>query len=181
MTFPRLLPGKGRIQIAILSVLAIALGLALVPGLREKPRDPAPAEYAQAASRTTPPLGDVAGDLQRRIESGEINLEFDPEHGYLPSLLDHLKIPVSSQVLVFTKSSLQRDLVSPATPRAIYFNDEAYVGAVQGGSTLEIASVDSQSGPVFYTLPQQEEERPKIERQTSTCLVCHDSSQSKNP
>lgn len=37
--------------------------------------------------------------LQRRLDAGEMNLEFDEPFGYLPALLDELKIPRSSQTL----------------------------------------------------------------------------------
>ncbi len=70
--------------------------------------------------------------LQARIDSGAVKLEFTPERGYLESLLRALGIPVSSQILVFSKTSLQRDIISPRTPRAIYFNDKTYVAWMPG-------------------------------------------------
>jgi hypothetical protein len=65
--------------------------------------------------------------------------------------------------------------ISPARPRAVYFNDEAYVGWVQEGG-LELAAVDPKGGPFFYTLTQEENPQPKLERHTTTCVGCHDSS-----
>ena len=41
---------------------------------------------------------------------------------------------------------------------------------------MEIADVDPQLGGVFYTLEQQPGGHPRFERQTQTCLQCHDSS-----
>jgi hypothetical protein len=41
---------------------------------------------------------------------------------------------------------------------------------------MEIASADPQLGAVFYTLNQQQTDHPVFERQTQTCLQCHDSS-----
>lgn len=121
---------------------------------------------------------DPIARLQEKINSGEVNLEFEANRGYLSSLLRSLKIPVSSQGFVFSKTSLQIDRIAPWAPRAIYFNDDVYVGFVQGGPILEIASMDPRSGAVFYTLDQEAAERPVFRRETTTCLMCHDSSAS---
>src|SRR4051812_8844323 len=56
---------------------------------------------------TSAPLDDPISRLQERINSGETKLNFDPQHGYLESLLDSLNIPRTSQTLVFSKTSLQ--------------------------------------------------------------------------
>jgi hypothetical protein len=117
---------------------------------------------------------DPIAELQQKIKAGEIKLEFDAEGGYLGSLLKNLKIPVSSQTLVFSKTSLQTERISPATPRAMYFNDDVYVGWVPGAPLIEIMSVDPQVGSVFYALPQEKSERPEFERSTGhECSVCH--------
>ena len=125
---------------------------------------------------TTAPLQDPISRLQERIDSGEVKLTFDPQHGYLPSLLDSLKIPRSSQTLVFSKTSLQLFLISPKTPRAIYFNDNVYIGAVQSSPILEVASMDPKLGAVFYTLPQKQSDKPQFQREFLACLLCHDTS-----
>src|SRR5438105_11584080 len=90
--------------------------------------------------------------LQGKIDSGEIKLQFDEKNGYLRSLLSELKIPVESQILVYSKTSFQRDLISPGRPRAIYFNDDVYVGSVRDAPVLEISVADTASGALFYTL-----------------------------
>jgi hypothetical protein len=125
---------------------------------------------------SAPPRDPVA-TLAKRIESGDLKLAYDPSTGYLPALLKALKIPVSSQVLVFSKTSFQRDLIDPRRPRALYFNDDVYVGYVQGGEVLEIASTDPVNGPQFYTVRQsQRVGGPSFARQTDACLQCHASS-----
>lgn len=134
------------------------------------------AEQAVAYSKTA--ATDAVARLQQRIDSGDVRLEFDPAHGYLPAVLRALDVPTSSQGLVFSRTSLQVDRIAPWTPRAIYFNDDLYVGWVQGGPIMEIASVDPVLGGVFYTLSQEESEHPRFERQKHTCLQCHDSSSS---
>ena len=65
--------------------------------------------------------------LQERLDSGQVTLEWDERVGYLRSLLGALKVPESSQMLVFSKTSFQRDRISPANPRAVYFNEDVYV------------------------------------------------------
>ena len=114
--------------------------------------------------------------LKTRIETGDLTLARTPEHGYLPALLEALDVPVESQTLVFSKTSLQMRRISPRTPRAIYFNDDVYVGFCQSGDVLEISAVDSKLGTVFYSLDQHSPEKPVIQRQTESCLVCHSSS-----
>lgn len=112
--------------------------------------------------------------LQLRIDSDPSSLPFEKPHGYLKAVLRELDVPVSSQVLAFSKTSLQADRISPRTPRALYFNDEVHVGYVQNG-ILEIAAADPQLGMVFYTLEQAPAERPRFERQNNRCLTCHGS------
>src|SRR5262245_19916873 len=93
---------------------------------------------------------DPVARLQRRINSGEVKLEYNESNGYLESVLKSLQIPVSSQGLVFSKTSFQLHRITPNNPRAIYFNDDAYVGWVRGGEVLELAAVDPNLGGVFY-------------------------------
>jgi hypothetical protein len=113
--------------------------------------------------------------LRDRIASGEQSLARDPQWGYLKSVLDALAIPVESQVLVFSKTSLQQQHISPSNPRAIYFNDDVYVGVVPGGDVLEISVADPKLGAAFYSLSQRGD-APTIQRQHDSCLQCHASS-----
>jgi hypothetical protein len=119
---------------------------------------------------------DAISRLQRRIDAGEVALKFDAKWGYLPSVLAALRIPASSQALVFSKTSFQLDKIGPWSPRAIYFGDDTYIGWVQRGTVLEVATVDPARGAMFYTLAQQPAAAPRFERQTHNCLQCHDSS-----
>jgi hypothetical protein len=118
-------------------------------------------------SRTAPT------DPVARLDSS--TLAHEPGLGYLRSFLTALDIPATSQTLVFSKTSFQRQRIGPRTPRALYFNDDVYVGWVQGGDVLEVSGVDPQLGAVFYTLSQAPAPRPKLVRQTDNCLQCHDS------
>jgi len=118
---------------------------------------------------------DPIAHLQQRIDSGEVTLTFDETRGYLPSVLKALDIPLASQGLVFSRTSLQVDRIAPWNPRALYFKDDVYVGWVPGGPILEIGSVDPKLGGVFYTLHQEATAKPTFERDDRTCLQCHDS------
>jgi hypothetical protein len=111
--------------------------------------------------------------LQADLDSGDITFEHDERFGYLKAVLDYLGIPVESQVLVFSKTSFQNPYISPATPRAIYYNDDVYIGTVQYGDVLEVSAADPKLGAVFYTLSQRKDERPEFVRQHNNCLQCH--------
>ncbi|MCM8528076.1 MAG: hypothetical protein NE327_16255 [Lentisphaeraceae bacterium] len=117
-------------------------------------------------------------DLQKKIDQG-LKLDHDSKHGYLKSVLKALNIPVSSQVLVFSKTSFHRKLISTYNPRAMYFNKNTYVGWVDGAQVLEIGVADKNLGAVFYTFPQQKKEKLKFSREDS-CLSCHASGRTLN-
>jgi hypothetical protein len=110
--------------------------------------------------------------LQERLNRNEIHLKTNSSHGYLDAVLAELKIPVSSQVLVFSKTSFQRERISPDTPRALFFNDDVYVGFIPGSPMMEVSTADPKLGGVFYTLDQSSQGTPKFKR-TDQCLECH--------
>jgi hypothetical protein len=117
---------------------------------------------------------DPISEFGDRLKGGTAKLEFEPKHGYLLSLLKQLDVPVSSQTLVFSKTSLQSEGISPKTPRALYFNDDTYVAWVQGTGSIEIMSVDPARGAGFYMLSQENDGRPEFERITGhVCSACH--------
>lgn len=118
---------------------------------------------------------DAVARLQKQLDAGGPRMRPTTSHGYLPAVLQRLKIPVSSQVLVYSKTSFQSSHISPLTPRALYFNDDVYVGWVQDGPVVEISSADPQLGAVFYTLSQERTAPQKFTRQTYECLSCHSS------
>src|SRR5215471_10156310 len=117
---------------------------------------------------------DPVADLQTRIKQGNVLLEYEPSHGYLLSLLKHLNVPISSQTLVFSKTSLQSERISPKTPRALYFNDDVYVAWVQDAAAIEIMAVDPKRGANFYMLDQENDGHPVFELITGhVCSACH--------
>ena len=121
-----------------------------------------------------PSLHDPVSRLEARLERGEAALDFYPGRGgYLPSVLRELGINVDSQVLVFSKTSFQQDLISPRNPRAIFFNDNVSVGSVPGGGLLEFASLDPVLGVVFHTLDAHESGQPRLTTKVRECTLCH--------
>ena len=120
----------------------------------------------------TAPTSDAVDALIQRIDDGTARLQFDETSGYLRSILAELKLPIESQMLVFSQTSLQGPKINIHNPRAIYFSDDAAVGWVRGGDILEISAIDPRQGVVFYQLEQRPSERPQITR-NDQCLACH--------
>lgn len=56
--------------------------------------------------------------------------------------------------------------------RALYFGDDVSVGWVPGGDVLEFAATDPRQGVVFYTMDQDPNAMPRIDRRDE-CLQCH--------
>lgn len=167
--------GWVRLGCCVLLVFGVALfGVGGGVACADFPYEQEPINYNTAKT------DDCFAKLQKRIESREVTLKFDAQHGYLPALLKELKIPTSSQTLVFSKTSFQRSKIAPHAPRALYFNDEAYVGYCQKGDLLELAAIDARQGTIFYSLDQREVEQPKMVRQSDSCLVCHSTGRTGN-
>lgn len=155
-----------RILLCATAGLAVVCAFADLDGSYVLPLDDSAIAYA------TRPLSDPVTLLQKRIDRGEAQLKYDPDFGYLLSVLKNLKAPVSSQLLVFSKTSFQAPRISPSTPRALYFNDQAAVGWVKGGDVVELAAVDPRQGVIFYTLDQEPAAKP-VFRRRDDCLQCH--------
>ena len=92
-----------------------------------------------------------------QITQLKTRLLYEPRHGYLLSVLKALNIPLSSQTLVFSKTSFQAPLIFPSAPRAIFFNDDTYIGWVKGADYLEVSTADPALGAVFYVMEQEYE------------------------
>src|SRR4051812_83850 len=98
-------------------------------------------------------ISDPVTRLQQKLAAGEAQLVHDgSEHGYLKSVLQLLDVPISSQTLVFSKTSFQYPKISPEHPRALYFNDDIYIGVVHEGKEVEVVSFDKQQGAMFFIL-----------------------------
>lgn len=156
-----------KVRKSLFGMVVLLLALVADPLLGED-YDEEPIRYSSSA------VDDPVARLNRRLTSGEITLRWDERHGYLPALLHELGIPPSSQVLVFSKTSLQREFITPERPRALYFNDDVYIGTVQHSEVLEISSTDARQGTIFY-VGTNRRSGAQLQRQTHECLQCHDS------
>jgi hypothetical protein len=150
-------------------VLALLAGLGGATGGRGADFDHPPINYTKA----TP--DNCVSELQKKLDAGRVRLVHEEDHGFLRSVLRELRVPLSSQVLVFSKTSLQRQRIGPKTPRAIYFNDDVYVGFCWRGDVMEVSAVDAKLGTVFYTLEQESTSTPCFKRRGDSCLICHGS------
>ena len=144
------------------------------PSLAQDDIDSPPINYAATETR------DAVALLKQQLDAGDVQLEWDEQHGWLPSVLELLEVPRSSQTLVFSKTSLQTSKISPHRPRALYFNDEVYVGAVQFGDIIELSAVDPQQGAMFYSLDAEQSDKPRLRRTSNSCLACHESARTQN-
>ncbi len=118
-------------------------------------------------------LSDPVAKLQQQIDRGQASLQYEPGHGYLKSVLQLLQVPIDSQTLVFSKTSFQYPKISAQHPRALYFNDDVYVGSVHEGKAVEIVSFDPMQGAIFYLLDERKSERPRFQRAELDCTQCH--------
>src|ERR671913_558835 len=61
---------------------------------------------------TTTALNNAVVEVNRKLQDGTVQLRFEGRSGFLQSALDALGISVNSQLLVFSRTSLQRKLIS---------------------------------------------------------------------
>jgi hypothetical protein len=166
-----MMPAMGAAMNRVVSAALVVMALSAHAALGADEYAQPPIEY----SKSTP--ANRLAQLQSALDSGEIELPRESRLGYLRALLGRLEIPPESQMLVFSKTSMQRDRISPRTPRAIYFDDDVYVGYCHAGDDIEMAVADPQLGAVFYTLDQTNHDAPKMVRETHRCLQCHGATQ----
>lgn len=111
--------------------------------------------------------------LQKQIEKGEVMLDTTDDKSFLTSILKALDIPISSQLLVFSASSLQSEIINPRNPRALYFNEDTYVGFVPGGK-VEIIAMDPEMGAMFYIFEKlRPGGSPPPMMRSDKCFNCH--------
>jgi len=164
---------KGRQSARLCSASLLGIGLATFPICNAELNDrlgPALDHPAILYSRSRP-VSDPVGLLNMKLRQGSAQLRFEGPQGYLRSVLQALRVPVESQVAVFSKNSQQAILIGPTNPRTIFFNDSVSVAWMYGGF-IELASHDPQQGVIFYTLAQEQVDKPSFQRRDE-CLRCH--------
>jgi hypothetical protein len=151
-------------------ILMSGAAIALSPGWAQAQSAPDHEQPAPPDSHPTP--HDAIARLVKRVSGAEIKLQ-GSDLEILRTVLRGLNVPIESQLLVFSKTSLQGRLVRPGNPRALYFSDSEYVGWVPGG-LIEAVAMDPELGPVFYSFDPQDarDARRTFVRETS-CLRCH--------
>lgn len=118
------------------------------------------------------PTNDRATSINATFQKRANEIRSLPAKKRLKWLLDELGIPVESQLFVFSKTSMQRDLINPEVPRVLYFSDEAYVGWSVTGS-FEVSVFDAKLGATFYILDQHASKSEPLLERSGDCLLCH--------
>jgi len=172
--FPRLLLIASAVALA--STVAVAVAQQRRSGAFDQSINHPAIKYLTADTDT------VVDRLNQKLRDGSAKLVFDDKTGYLKSVLDLLHVPVESQVMVYTQTSLQAQHIKMTNPRAIYFNDSVSVGYIRGAGLIEVMAQDAQMGSIFYTV---REEAPSAEAtgarraapatfgRDQQCLRCH--------
>ena len=165
----------GRRAAASFGAATLTLSLALSAAVRGQAPAPFPGTLddhpAIRYSDSVP--SDRVARLNEDLSAGRRTLTADSKTGYLVPVLEALDIPVHSQLLVFSKTGLQREHTGPANPRALYYNGSVVVAYIPGAATLEIAAHDPRLGVVFYVLPQEAPAGTARFARRTTCLSCH--------
>lgn len=115
------------------------------------------------------------------IESGAAELDRSSEHAFLLDFLKLMEVPVSSQMLVFSTTSLQLSLITPSNPRALYFSEDVYVGYIPGGK-IEVITLDPELGAIFhiFDIPRGASIRDGVKAERSDrCMNCHSGADSR--
>jgi hypothetical protein len=116
---------------------------------------------------------DAFSKFRARVESGQLKLDASRgEKQFIIDLLKELDVPASSQLWVYSGTSLQSGRINPRNPRAVYFNEEIYVGYVPGGQ-MEIASIDPERGAVFYIFDIPRPGETVRFQRSEKCMNCH--------
>jgi hypothetical protein len=118
------------------------------------------------------PLQDPFTRFKNAVEAGKVTFDHSGEKAFLISVLKALNIPASSQMLVFSTTSLQLRFIKPSNPRALYFNEEVYLGYIPGGR-IEVVSVDPTLGGIFYIFDIPRAPGPLAIERSDRCMNCH--------
>jgi hypothetical protein len=121
----------------------------------------------------TQPKDDPFTKFTQRVEKGEVKLDASGgEKDFVTKLLGQLGISPNSQLWIFSATSLQSGRISTRNPRALYFNEDVYLGYVPGGQ-LEVASLDSELGTIFYIFDVPNGNTPVRFQRSERCMNCH--------
>src|SRR6186997_2519068 len=130
-------------------------------------------DFGEAPHNYWTEADDAFTKFRERVDAGKFKMDArSGEKEFVISLLKELEVPASSQLWVYSGTSLQSGRITPRNPRAVYFNEEVYVGYVPGGQ-MEIASLDPDRGAVFYLFDiPRNGENVRFQR-SEKCMNCH--------
>jgi len=150
----------------------VLISVAIAFGGRSRNALPTIDADSPAIKYTDGTLDDPGFKLNLKLQRGETHVKYEQPQGYLRSVLDELKVPIESQIVVFSKTSFQAERISPTNPRSLFFNDSVIVGWVRGGPIIEFAAEDPKQGMIFYKLTQSPSGPVRLARDVN-CLNCH--------
>ncbi|MDZ4688897.1 MAG: hypothetical protein SH850_27795 [Planctomycetaceae bacterium] len=155
------------------ALVLMTVGLLLAGSIHAQDADPPRLPIGQkGVDYLSPATSDPVARLIADVEAGKTTLAHNESTGYLPALLAALDVPVESQLLLFSRTSLQSRHIGPKTPRAIYFTDEVTIGWIPDAPIIEVMGQDPVKGSVFYTIPQTADAfQPR--RESQRCNGCH--------
>lgn len=153
--------------VALLSTVAVGVSQQRRTGAFDQSINHPAIRYLTADTDT------VVDRANAKLRDGSARLVWDEKTGYLKSVLDLLDVPVESQVMVYTQTSLQAQQIRMDNPRAIYFNDRVSVAYIRGAGLLEIVAQDPAMGSVFYLVHEVPAAQANFGRESSQCLRCH--------
>jgi hypothetical protein len=157
--------GIGLARVALVA-LELAASASAVCAQNQPDFERPPVNYSSTSAK------DPVAVLLKRIAVGEVTLKGKDDE-ILRTVLHELHVPVESQVLVFSRTSLQAGRIRPSRPRALFFSDSVYVGWVPG-ALMEVAAIDPELGPVFYAFdPQDARDAKRTFVREESCLRCH--------
>ncbi len=160
------------IRRAVLTGFALALAGALAAPAADAPASPTyrdfdvpPHNYRSRSPRDP---------FSRMMETlaGDPRLDRSSEKAFLVSFLKILGVPAASQMLVFSTTSLQLQFITPDNPRAIYFNEDIYIGYIPGGR-IEVVALDPELGAIFYIFDIPRQPGPIRFERSDRCMNCH--------
>jgi hypothetical protein len=154
------------VTVALTSTVAVTLARQRRSGAFDQSINHPAIKYLTADTDT------VVDRLNQKLRGGSARLVYEEKTGYLKSVLDLLHIPVESQVMVYTQTSLQAQHIRMTNPRAIYFNDTVSVGYIRGAGLIEVVAQDAKMGSVFYTVREEPAQQATFGRDQQ-CLRCH--------
>src|SRR6478736_10383701 len=155
------------------SVVFFCLTVGLLAGSSAPAADARPGIYNPLHEYDTRPVEDRFTRFLAAWDAGQKpDIDLSGDLPFLHSLLKELEVPVSSQMMVFTATSLQKGLISARNPRALYFNDDTYIGFVPRGR-IEVISLDPTLGSVFYIFDRLQPGRRPVVHRSADCMNCH--------